>query len=124
MSSHSKDTKNGVSFFTSMRRLGRDVDHGVRDLTSQLDVRCPKSDNRHLALKGLLDRKKTVESLKVTFFFCVWTKQMNQMPDKGALYMQIISAVCYVKTSVFENFKKVSFCSVIHFSLFHSALMS
>ncbi|XP_070188832.1 uncharacterized protein [Littorina saxatilis] len=58
---------NGVSFFTSLRRLGKDVDLGVRDIHSKLDAdsdRKQSCDDRRLALKGLRDRKKDVESVK------------------------------------------------------------
>ena len=63
-----QEAKSGVSFFTSLRRLCREVDQGVKDIQSKLDVHGLHSGdiNRHLALKGLLDRKKDIDTVKVT----------------------------------------------------------
>lgn len=70
-SSWKQEAKNGVNFFISMRRLCREVDQGVKDIHSELDTvhGLQSGDiNRHLALKGLLDRKKDIGTVKVSSF--------------------------------------------------------
>ena len=69
-SSGKPEAQNAVSFFTSLRRLGREVDQGVKDIHSKLDTHdgLKSGGARHLTLKGLLDHKKDVDSVKVKYF--------------------------------------------------------
>ncbi|KAL8611389.1 hypothetical protein ACOMHN_014444 [Nucella lapillus] len=65
MQSCNKDgTKEPVRFFTILRRLGREIDEGVKNAQEQLNNRHLDCESKHVALKGLLDRRKELDTIK------------------------------------------------------------
>ncbi|XP_076467096.1 uncharacterized protein LOC143298204 isoform X2 [Babylonia areolata] len=90
MQSSHNNGKEDVSFFTSLRRLGREIDQGVKEIQKQLDGQLLACENKkHVALKGLLDRRKEMDTLKSNSRTLV--SEMRQRGKKFDQSLQVCS---------------------------------